>query len=169
MCAGLSLSLSPSLCLCALGAPCSKFVVVHPAKISARMVHPIFENFDSKMFGVPSRLWLPLFYSRFFGGVLAQGSWTQCYKLAPQSAVPERRGWKSGSHSRDGIMGWLWLVGSLKSWVSFAEYRLFYRALLQKRPVILRSLLIVVTPYCNTKTGLLSKFSKMGCTMLGDE
>jgi len=26
--------------------------------------------------------------------------------------------------------------------VSFAEYRLFYRALLQKRPVILRSLLI---------------------------
>jgi len=31
--------------------------------------------------------------------------------------------------------------------VSFAEYRLFYRALLQKRPVILRSLLIVATPY----------------------
>ena len=27
-------------------------------------------------------------------------------------------------------MGWLWLVGSLKIWVSFAEYRLFYRALL---------------------------------------
>jgi len=26
-------------------------------------------------------------------------------------------------------MGWLRLVGSLKSWVSFAEYRLFYRAL----------------------------------------
>jgi len=31
--------------------------------------------------------------------------------------------------------------------VSFAEYRLFYRALLQKRPMILRSLLIVATPY----------------------
>jgi len=30
--------------------------------------------------------------------------------------------------------------------VSFAEYRLFYRALLQKRPMILRSLLIVATP-----------------------
>jgi len=31
--------------------------------------------------------------------------------------------------------------------VSFAEYSLFYRALLQKRPVILRSLLIAATPY----------------------
>ena len=30
----------------------------------------------------------------------------------------------------------------------FAEYRLFYRALLQKRPIIWRSLLIVATPYC---------------------
>ena len=38
-------------------------------------------------------------------------------------------------------MGWLRLVGSLKWKVSFAEYRLFYRALLQKRPTILRSLL----------------------------
>jgi len=44
-------------------------------------------------------------------------------------------------------MGWLRLVGSLKSYVSFAEYRLFDRALLQKRPIILRSLLIVATPY----------------------
>ena len=32
------------------------------------------------------------------------------------------------------------LVGSLKIRVSFAECRLFYRALLQKRPMILRSL-----------------------------
>ena len=30
-------------------------------------------------------------------------------------------------------MGWLRLVGSLKSQVSFAEYSLFYRAILQKR------------------------------------
>ena len=30
---------------------------------------------------------------------------------------------------------------------TFAEYCLFYRALLQKRPIILRSLLIVATPY----------------------
>jgi len=32
--------------------------------------------------------------------------------------------------------------------VSFAEYSLFYRVLLQKRPIILRSLLIVATLYC---------------------
>jgi len=43
-------------------------------------------------------------------------------------------------------MGWLRFVGSLKFEVSFAEYRLFYRALLQKRPIILRSLLIVAIP-----------------------
>ena len=46
---------------------------------------------------------------------------------------------------------WLWsgydLVGSLKLQVSFAEYSLFSRALWQKRPIILRSLLIVATPY----------------------
>ena len=34
-------------------------------------------------------------------------------------------------------MGWLRLVGSLKLEVAFAEYRLFYRALLQKRPRML--------------------------------
>jgi len=44
-------------------------------------------------------------------------------------------------------MGWLRLVGSLTLKASFAKYRLFYRALLQKRPIILRSLLIVATPY----------------------
>jgi len=44
-------------------------------------------------------------------------------------------------------MGWLWWVGSLKLQVSFVEYSLFYRALLQKRPIISRSLLIVATPY----------------------
>jgi len=42
-------------------------------------------------------------------------------------------------------MRWLRLVGSLKLQVSFAEYRRFYRVILQKRPVILRSLLIVAT------------------------
>ena len=42
---------------------------------------------------------------------------------------------------------WLRVVGSLKSQVSFAEYHLFYRALLQKRTIILRSLPIVGTPY----------------------
>jgi len=43
-------------------------------------------------------------------------------------------------------MGWLRLVSS-KLYVSFAEYRLLYRALLPKRPTILRSLLILATPY----------------------
>jgi len=44
-------------------------------------------------------------------------------------------------------MGWLRLVGSLKLQVFFAEYSLFYRALLQKRHTILRSLPIEATPY----------------------
>jgi len=44
-------------------------------------------------------------------------------------------------------MGWLRLGGSLKLLVSFTEYSLFYRALLQKRPLYLRILLIVATPY----------------------
>jgi len=43
-------------------------------------------------------------------------------------------------------MGWLRLVGSLELQISFAEYSLFHRALLQKRRIILRSLLIVATP-----------------------
>jgi len=43
-------------------------------------------------------------------------------------------------------MGWLRLLGSLKFWVSLAEYSLLYKALLQKRPIILRSLLIAATP-----------------------
>jgi len=34
-------------------------------------------------------------------------------------------------------MGWLQSVGSIKLQVSFAEYRLFLRALSQKRPIIL--------------------------------
>jgi len=38
-------------------------------------------------------------------------------------------------------------ISRLKLQVYFAEYSLFYRALLQKRPIILRSLLIVATPY----------------------
>jgi len=47
---------------------------------------------------------------------------------------------------RKSPMGWLRLVDSLELQVSFAEYRLFYREILQKRPIILRSLLIVATP-----------------------
>jgi len=44
-------------------------------------------------------------------------------------------------------MGWIRLVGSLKLQVTCVEYRLFHRALLQKRPTILRSPLLVATPY----------------------
>ena len=44
-------------------------------------------------------------------------------------------------------MGFLRLVRSLKLQASFAEDSLFYRAILQKRRIILRSLLIIATPY----------------------
>ena len=53
----------------------------------------------------------------------------------------------SANDDSDVDMGWLQLVGSFKIQVSFAEYHLFYRALLQKRPVISMSLLIVATTY----------------------
>ena len=46
-------------------------------------------------------------------------------------------------------MGWLRLVGSLKSQVSFAKEPYKRDDILQKRPMILRSLLIVATPYVN--------------------
>jgi len=45
------------------------------------------------------------------------------------------------------LMGWLRWVGSIKWQVSFAEYSLFYRSLLQKRPIILSILLTKATPY----------------------
>jgi len=44
-------------------------------------------------------------------------------------------------------MGWLRLVGFLKLQVSFEEYSVFCMVLSEKRPIILRSLLIVATPY----------------------
>ena len=60
--------------------------------------------------------------------------------------------------------GWLRVVGSFKLWVSFAEYSLFYRALLQKRLIIWRSLLIVATPYelCVLLPGM--KYGLLLCT-----
>ena len=45
--------------------------------------------------------------------------------------------------------GWLRLVGSLKLYVSFAKEPYKRDYILHKRPVILRSLLIVATPYKN--------------------
>ena len=43
-------------------------------------------------------------------------------------------------------MGWLRLVESIKLQVSFAKQSLFYRALLQQRPIILSILLTKATP-----------------------
>ena len=40
------------------------------------------------------------------------------------------------AHSDGGSVAWLRLVGSIELYVSYAEYSLFYRALLQKRPII---------------------------------
>jgi len=44
-------------------------------------------------------------------------------------------------------MGWLRFVGSLKLWVSSAKEPYKRDDILQKRPIISRSLLIVATPY----------------------
>jgi len=52
-----------------------------------------------------------------------------------------------GMRVRIPSMGWLRLVGSLKLQVSFAKEPYKRDGILQKRPVILRSLLIVATPY----------------------
>ena len=49
------------------------------------------------------------------------------------------------------------MVGSLKLQVSFAEYSLFDRVHLHKRPIILRSLLVVATPYGLVSMSLLQK------------
>ena len=46
-------------------------------------------------------------------------------------------------------MGWLQLVGSIKLYVSFAKETYERGHILQKRPIILRSLLIIATPYAD--------------------
>jgi len=48
------------------------------------------------------------------------------------------------------VRGWLRLVGSFKLHASVAEYRLFYRALLQKRPII--GMPLTVSSYEKTET-----------------
>jgi len=47
-----------------------------------------------------------------------------------------------------GTIVWLRLVGSLKLQVSFTKEPYKRDDILQKRPIILWSLLIVATPYC---------------------
>jgi len=64
-------------------------------------------------------------------------------------------------------MGWLRSVGSIKLQVSLAEYSLFYRALLQKRPVIKSILLTVATPQrdlfiCDTTHSYLTRLLYIG-------
>jgi len=54
-------------------------------------------------------------------------------------------------------MGWLRLVGCLKLQVSFAKEPYERDDIMQKRPIILRSLLIVATPYqdrCTRRHGM---------------
>jgi len=53
-------------------------------------------------------------------------------------------------HSLETYMRWLGLVGSLKLQVSFSKEPCKRDYILQKRPIILRSLLIVATPYLMT-------------------
>ena len=84
-------------------------------------------------------------YLNFFFNGLVSGSIS--------TATPSDYVWGSscGLHRQisniNVYMGWLRLVGSLKLQVSLENIGLFCRALLQKRPIILRSLLIVATPH----------------------
>ena len=52
-------------------------------------------------------------------------------------------------------MGWLRFVDSLKLYVSLENIGPFYRAVLHKRPIILRSLLAEDTPYSYAATTIL--------------
>ena len=63
------------------------------------------------------------------------------YRGPNDSAI--QRGPKESCHT----MGWLRLVGSLKLLVSFGKEPYKRDDILQKRPIILRSLLIVASPY----------------------
>ena len=46
-------------------------------------------------------------------------------------------------------VGWLWVVGSLKLYISFAKEPYKRDDILQKNPIFLRRLLIVATPYAH--------------------
>ena len=70
---------------------------------------------------------------------------TCCRCVAHDAYVTSTQTRSGNRYITRSCMGWLRFVGSFKSQVSFAEYRLFYRALLQKRLMILRSLLIGVS------------------------
>jgi len=72
-------------------------------------------------------------------GIQQRGDTSGRYAVANMKESYE---WAMSQIWRSHVMGWLRWVGSIKLQVSFAEYHLFYRALLQKRPIVLRSLLI---------------------------
>ena len=91
------------------------------------------------------------------------------YSLTPCYNVTTSHFWRLDL----GAMGWLRLVGSSKLQVSFAEYSLFYRALLQKKPVVFRSLLIISNPYHVTAShfwrldiGAMGWLRVVGCSQL---
>jgi len=66
-----------------------------------------------------------------------------CLKV---TGTPVRTCWSFGSRN-DFKYGVATVSRIDKLYVSFAEYCLFYRALLQKKPIILSILLTVATPY----------------------
>jgi len=61
---------------------------------------------------------------------------TYNFKEPTNRSHPVRVSAPSFAFGKYHCMGWLRSVGSIKLSVSFAEYRLFYGALLQKRPII---------------------------------
>ena len=71
-------------------------------------------------------------------GFFARIHYTECVMLCAHVLVVS-------SH----VMGWLQLVGPLKLQVSFAKEPYKRDYILQKRPIISRSLLIVATPYAH--------------------
>jgi len=58
------------------------------------------------------------------------------HAFAQHNTTRQDGGMAAVSSAMSHTMGWLRLVGSLKLKVSFVEFSLFYRALLQKRPRI---------------------------------
>jgi len=63
-------------------------------------------------------------------------------------------------------MGWLRLVGSLKLYVSFAKEPYKRDYILQQRPVIVRSLLFVATPYVQCFKGIPLQHTATHCNIL---
>ena len=59
-------------------------------------------------------------------------------------------------------MRWLRLVGFFKLLVSFAEYSLFYRALLQKRPIHLGALFLHIEELSHVVAAISSLLKSIG-------